>query len=600
MLHVVLTGFMASGKTAVGRRLARRLGFDFVDTDQAIEESTGASVSEIFAREGEPGFRRLERETIERLALERPTVIATGGGTFVDAENRATLHRLGPVVCLVTSPDVVLERVSRSDKRPLASGPDAAERLSKLYESRLPFYRMADVMVETDGLTVDAAAARVAAAIAPRLRSAVKSDCKNDVRGDARNDPNSHGRSEVKLESRSDEKFDTTPRRHLSTARSDSPQQEAAVPRATVHVDLAERSYDCTVGSGAIDDAGRVLAAMKPTRVFLVTNEIVAPLYARRIEDALAAADARLAAEMVTIELRDGERFKTMQSIETIYDRALDAGIDRKAVFVALGGGVAGDLTAFAASTILRGVRFVMIPTTLLAQVDSSVGGKTGMDRPQGKNLVGTFWQPSAVLIDPATLATLPERELRAGLAEVVKTAAILDAGLFERLERDAGALLARSPDVLTDVIARCVRIKADVVEQDEREEKGLRRVLNFGHTVAHAIEQVTGYERFLHGEAVAIGMGVAARISEKRGLCASSDARRIETLLRRLGLEHEVPAGLDKAALTKAIALDKKAERDRVAYIVCEAIGRCRAETLEVLLSFPQGVHQRRRVGIT
>src|SRR6185369_7931181 len=173
---VVLTGFMASGKTAVGRRLARRLGFDFVDTDQVIEDHAGATVSEIFAREGEPAFRRLERETIEGLALERPTVIATGGGTFVDAENRATLHRLGPVVCLVTSPEVILERVSRSDKRPLASGPGAPERLAKLYETRLPFYRMADVMVETDGLTVDQAAARVAAAISPRLRSSARSE----------------------------------------------------------------------------------------------------------------------------------------------------------------------------------------------------------------------------------------------------------------------------------------------------------------------------------------------------------------------------------------------------------------------------------------
>jgi 3-dehydroquinate synthase len=225
----------------------------------------------------------------------------------------------------------------------------------------------------------------------------------------------------------------------------------------------------------------------------------------------------------------------------------------------------------------------VMAPTTLLSQVDSSVGGKTGMDRPQGKNLVGTFWQPSAVCIDPATLATLPDRELRAGLAEVVKTGVILDAQLFERLERDAGALLVRDRSVLTEVIARCVRIKADVVEKDERETTGLRRILNFGHTVAHAVEQVTGYDRYLHGEAVAVGMGVAARISERRGFCAPADARRSEALLSRLGLEHEVPPGLDRAALARAVALDKKAERSSVAYIVCEAVGRCRAEVLDV-----------------
>jgi len=538
MPHVVLTGFMATGKSAIGRRLARRLGYDFLDTDQVIEEKAGCPIHEIFKREGETAFRQLERETLRALDLPHSTVLATGGGTFVDADNREVLHRLGTVVCLVTSLEIILERVGRSDKRPLAKGPDAAERLTKLYESRLPFYRMADVMVETEGLTVEQAASRVAAAIAPRLRTA----CRNG--------------------------------------------QHAGKPMAavtTVHVNLAERAYDCTVAPGILGDIGAMIAQMKPTRVFLVTNTTVGPLYAENVRASIAAADASLGSSIVSIEIPDGERFKTMATVETIYDQVLDAGIDRKAVMIALGGGVVGDLTAFAASTILRGVRFVMIPTTLLSQVDSSVGGKTGMDTRHGKNLVGTFWQPSAVLIDPTTLASLPPRELKAGLAEVIKTGVILDANLFARLERDADALLASDAKVLTEVIARCVRIKADVVEQDEREEKGLRRILNFGHTVAHAVEQVTGYDRYLHGEAVAIGMGVAARLSERRGFCTSADARRIEALISRLGLTHEVPSGLDRDALIKAISLDKKAERSKVAYIVCEAIGRCRAETLDV-----------------
>lgn len=356
----------------------------------------------------------------------------------------------------------------------------------------------------------------------------------------------------------------------------------APIP-SVVRVDLGERSYDCTVGDGVLGRVGPVVAGMGATRAFLVTNATVAPLYAKAVRDSIAAADARLGADLVTVELPDGERFKTMASVEKIYDAALDAGVDRKAVVVALGGGVVGDLAAFAASTLLRGVRFVMLPTTLLSQVDSSVGGKTGMDRPQGKNLVGTFWQPSAVLIDPATLGTLPDRELRAGLAEVVKTAAILDADLFARLERDAGALLGRDRAVLAQVVARCVRLKADVVEKDERETTGLRRILNFGHTVAHAVEQVTGYDRYLHGEAVAVGMGVAARISERLGACPAADARRLEALLSRLGLAHEVPPGLDRDALARAVALDKKAERASVAYMVLEGIGRCRAETLAV-----------------
>lgn len=352
----------------------------------------------------------------------------------------------------------------------------------------------------------------------------------------------------------------------------------------TVHVHLAERSYDCTVGPGVLQTIGATIAAMKPTRVFLVTNETIAKLdYADQVRASIVKADAELGHSLVTVTIQDGERYKTMQTVEAIYDAALDAGIDRKAVMIALGGGVVGDLTAFAASTILRGVRFVMIPTTLLSQVDSSVGGKTGMDRRQGKNLVGTFWQPSAVLIDPDTLKTLPPREFAAGMAEVIKTGVILDADLFARLERDAEAIADHDPKTLAEVIARCVRIKADVVEQDEREEKGLRRILNFGHTVAHAVEQVTGYDRFLHGEAVAIGMGVAARLSERKGICAPEAARRIEKVIERFGLSHAVPTGLDHDALVRALALDKKAERTRVAYIVCEAIGRCRAESLEV-----------------
>lgn len=542
MLNVVLTGFMASGKTAVGRRLARRLGYGFIDTDHLIEVGAGRAIPEIFAADGEAAFRQMERDTIAALAPSRPAVIATGGGTFIDAENRAALQRLGPVVCLVTSPDVILERVGRSDKRPLARGPGAAERLRKLYDQRLPFYRLADVVVETDGLTVDQAAARVAGAILPRLKNAVRQD-----RGEGRR------------------------------------RREDGMSPIKVRVDLGERAYDCTVGSGVLSDVGCLVAGMRPTRVVLVTNTTVGRLYADRVRASIAAADAGLGESIVTVTIEDGERFKTMASVEVIYDAALNAGIDRKAVMIALGGGVVGDLTAFAASTILRGVRFVMIPTTLLSQVDSSVGGKTGMDRRQGKNLVGTFWQPTAVLIDPAVLRTLPAREVKAGLAEVIKTGVILDAGLFERLERDAEKLLAGDEAALTEVVARCVRIKADVVEQDEREEKGLRRILNFGHTVGHAVEQVTGFDRFLHGEAVAVGMGVAARLSERHGFCAPEDARRIERLILRMGLEHEVPAGLDHDALCRAIALDKKAERTKVAYIVCEAIGRCRAETLDV-----------------
>jgi len=556
MSHVVLIGFMGSGKTAVGRRLARRLGYDFIDTDHLIEQRIGMPISEFFSRHGEAEFRRIEHEMVESLAPVRPSVIATGGGTFIQLNNRDALRRLGPVVCLVTSLETALERVGRNDSRPLASGKDAVTRLGKLLEERLPHYRTADVMVETDGLSVEQAVARVATALAPRLRD--------------------HGIHQIAAHAPSPPE-----QRKAHGPGADVAGRSSACAGETVHVNLGARSYQCLVQRGCLATGAARIAALDPSQIFVVTNPTVRALYGDVVEVALA--EATPAGRVHVVEVPDGERYKTMTTVETIYDRVLEAGVDRKAVMVALGGGVIGDMTGFAAATILRGIRFAMIPTTLLAHVDSSVGGKTGIDRPHGKNLVGAFHQPSLVLIDPQTLATLPQREYLAGLGEVVKYGVILDRTLFETLEAEAAAVLAREPSVMTPIIARCVRLKADVVEKDEFETTGLRRILNFGHTVAHAIEQVTGYDRYLHGEAVSIGMVVAARLSAQRGLCPPALPHRLEKLLERLGIDHRVPAGLDRDALCKAIALDKKAERSRVAYVICEDLGHCRAETLDV-----------------
>jgi 3-dehydroquinate synthase len=241
---------------------------------------------------------------------------------------------------------------------------------------------------------------------------------------------------------------------------------------------------------------------------------------------------------------------------------------------------VVGDVAGFAAATLLRGLRLVMVPTTLLAQVDSSVGGKTGVNRAQGKNLVGAFHQPSLVVADTETLATLPEREYRAGLAEVVKYGVILDADLFELLERRTDAVVSRDADVMTGVVARCAALKAFVVERDETE-GGLRRVLNFGHTIGHAVEQATDYSRYLHGEAVSMGMVAAARLSARVGACNADVADRLARLLERLGLATEIPADLARDRLERAVAADKKAQRESVSFIVCTAIGSCREQPL-------------------
>jgi 3-dehydroquinate synthase len=348
-----------------------------------------------------------------------------------------------------------------------------------------------------------------------------------------------------------------------------------------VAVSTSGGTYDVAIGEGLLDQLGPCVAALGKAKrigpVLVVTNALVRGLYGARVATSL----ERAGIQATFVEVPDGERFKNMTSLETILDAALEKGGDRSSVLVALGGGVVGDLAGFAAATLYRGVRLVMVPTTLLAQVDSSVGGKTGINRPHGKNLVGAFHQPSLVLADTSTLGTLPDREYRGGLAEVVKYGVILDADLFARLERESAQLAAREPALLATIVERSVAIKARVVEQDEREQ-GLRRLLNFGHTVGHAIEKVTGYSRYLHGEAVAMGMVAAARLSRSLGLCGDEVPDRIGRLLGALGLAIEIPHDVDRDAIVRAVAFDKKAEGERVVFVLAEAIGRCTQRELE------------------
>ncbi|MFT4570217.1 MAG: 3-dehydroquinate synthase [Hyphomicrobiaceae bacterium] len=338
----------------------------------------------------------------------------------------------------------------------------------------------------------------------------------------------------------------------------------------TVHVYLGDRSYDVAVGSGLLAEAGdRIRSLGTISKLIIVTNSTVRELYGKALASALDGV-----AEQHWVEIPDGERFKTIQTVTTIWDAALAARADRRSVIVALGGGVVGDIAGFAAATLLRGVRFVQIPTTLLAQVDSSVGGKTGVNTGQGKNLVGAFHQPSLVLADIDVLASLDDRNYRAGLAEVVKYGVILDEAFFATMESRTDDLVARDAALLVEVVARSVALKAQVVSEDEHE-TGLRRILNFGHTVGHAIERAGDYDRFLHGEAVAMGMGAAARISNQVGACDSDTPKRLARLLTALGLDASVPADLPLDVLHDAIGHDKKVTSEHVVFIICEAIGR-------------------------
>jgi len=337
-----------------------------------------------------------------------------------------------------------------------------------------------------------------------------------------------------------------------------------------VHVQLSERSYEIAIGTGNLAEVGLFLGRLcKLTHAIVITDTNVAPLHARRVADSLRGLGARVDEEVIEA----GEASKSVANANRLWERLLQHKADRKSVVLAVGGGVIGDLAGFVAATYARGLAFFQVPTTLLAHVDSSVGGKVGVNLPNAKNMVGAFWQPLGVLIDTAVLDTLPDREYRAGLGEVVKYGVILDAELFTYLEEHAEDLNARRPDVLRHVIARCCRLKADVVEQDERETTGLRAVLNYGHTFAHALETEAGYGEFLHGEAVSIGMVAASRLAEQLGRVDRRFAERQCRLLQRLRLPVAMPT-LAPDALLAAMRLDKKVAHGRLRFVLPARMG--------------------------
>ena len=332
-------------------------------------------------------------------------------------------------------------------------------------------------------------------------------------------------------------------------------------------VELGARRYPIRIGAGLLADPARWRDALAGRHVLVVSNEVVAPLYLQRVRAGLGDRTSS------TLILADGEAHKTLDSAARIFAALAELKASRDATIVALGGGVIGDLAGFAAACWMRGIAFVQMPTTLLAMVDSAVGGKTAVDLPQGKNLVGAFHQPRAVIADTDTLRTLPDRELRAGFAEVVKYGALGDAAFFGWLENRAEDLLAREPEALADAIAQCCEQKAAIVARDETEQ-GERALLNFGHSFGHALETAAGYGTLLHGEAVAIGMCLAAQLSARLGRAPAADAVRLADLLRRFGLPTNVPAGIDAQRLLELMRLDKKNVSGRLRLILWRGIG--------------------------
>ena len=513
---ITLTGFMGTGKTTVGRLIAGRLGLEFVDTDEIVEAEAGTPIARIFAEHGEEHFRELESAALGA-ALSRPArVLSTGGGMLLRAANRDALRVAGPTVCLTATPEAILARTAPDDVRPLLQVRDPAARIRELLAERAEAYACADYHVDTTGLEPEEVAARVLALLAsdPRARWRVGA-------------------------------------------------------RTTLPVAVPGAAHEIIVGRGLLAEVGEICPPREPgVRAALITTDRIAPLYAEPVMASLTAAGW----VPVLLAVGDGEASKSLPVAAEVYEQLAAAGLDRGSTVFALGGGVVGDLAGFVAATYMRGIALVHLPTTLLAQVDSSIGGKTGIDLSAGKNLVGAFHQPSAVISDVATLATLPPEEMRSGLGEIAKHACCFDGEMFAFLEA-YGAELTADPGALEYLVARNCQIKAGVVAQDPHE-LGLRAVLNYGHTVGHALERGAPQWALRHGEVVGTGIVAESRLATWLGVAPESTGARQEQLVASLGLPTEV-SGVDTQAALAALERDKKILTGRLRLPLVPEIGR-------------------------
>lgn len=514
--NVILVGMMGAGKTTVGKLLAKQLGKTFIDSDEEIQRRTGVTIPHIFDVEGEAGFRSRESCVIQELLKLDNIVLATGGGAILSANNRPMMKQNGIVVYLKSSVHDLWQRTRHDHNRPLLQTENPRAKLQELHDLRDPLYiETADVVVHTGKQSVQILLEKL----------------------------------QHKLEGFKQ-------------------MTESEKTAQTLNVGLAERSYPIHIGSGLLDNVELLLPHLPHKRAVIVSNTTVAPLYLQSLSAKLDSKGVRVQ----SIILPDGEQYKNSDSLSSIYDALLSARSERSTPLIALGGGVIGDITGYAAATYLRGVPFIQIPTTLLSQVDSSVGGKTGINHPLGKNMIGAFYQPGVVLADTVTLNTLPDRELRAGIAEVIKYGLIRDLPFLEWLETNMEKLLTRDTDALQYAIARSCHNKAEVVGADERE-SGERALLNLGHTFGHAIENGMGYGVWLHGEGVAAGTIMAADLSRRLEWLGAEDVLRVRRLFERAGLPTAGP-GLGAEKYLQLMGLDKKVEHGKVRFVLLKSLG--------------------------
>jgi shikimate kinase/3-dehydroquinate synthase len=524
---VVLCGFMGTGKTAVGRILAASLGVPFLDTDDMVESKAGMSVAEIFARDGEARFRDLEAEACSAIDVRGGAVVATGGGILLREENARRLASLGQMVLLRASVDAIVARTEGSARPMLpadARGATLRQRVAQLLEERGPAYGRVTWQIDTS----ERSPADVAFEIGERM---------------------SHTERLIHL------RADVRP-----------------VPGHALRPGEA-RLCRIVVGRGVIDTLGNWIAELGVTgTAYVLASRRVAGFHGARARAALEAAGIRNR----FIEVDDSEEAKTLDQGERLLYELVDAGATRDGVVVALGGGVTGDVAGFAAATFMRGMPLIQVPTTLLSQVDSSIGGKVGVNHPRAKNLIGAVHQPLLVMADIDTIGTLPPRQVASGMAEVIKTAIIGSPSLFDTLTRALTSPEAmQRPELLETCVAECAMVKVAIVENDPYEH-GPRRVLNLGHTLGHAVEAVAGFGSVLHGEAVALGILAAIRVSMRRGAATRDFLASTRAMFEACGLPVVMP-DMDREALIAAMGLDKKRRAGSLTFVLPVAPGDVR-----------------------
>jgi shikimate kinase/3-dehydroquinate synthase len=522
---IVLTGLMGAGKTTIGSKLAEKLGFYFIDSDQEIEDQQQQSIADIFKTKSEKYFRQIEKDVVkEVINRDEQIVLSLGGGAFMDEQTRRLIEKKAISVWLYADLDILLHRISNKNTRPLLNNLDKRSVLQDLIISRYPIYKQANIHIDT-------------------------------------------GR-----ESNNDVFF-----RNLITKINEfsDDAKSKAIMKKTVKVNLENRSYEIVVGSGVICELGDQISKIKQySKIITITDKNIAKLHLQTLNDQL----NKLKVQVKSVIVDAGEKAKSFSNLQNVIEQILEMQIDRNALIIAFGGGVIGDLSGFVASILLRGIDFIQIPTTLLSAVDSSVGGKTGINSKFGKNLVGSFYQPKLVLCDLDFLKTLPERDYISGYAEVVKYGLIKDKNFFLYLDNNIEKIKNKDLEILQKMIINSCQIKAEVVGLDERE-NNLRAILNFGHTFGHTLETETGYSDVLfHGEAVAIGMILAIKMSINLKILDAKNLALVANHFKKIGLPtspKNIKNSWNIKNLTTHLYKDKKVENNNLTFVLLEDIGK-------------------------